>query len=194
MDSLNQLNRELAGLIRKGDKQAFDKIYELYAQRLYGFAFSILKNKEDAKEVVQETFLKIWNKRETINTRYSFKAFIFTVSYNIIIDLLKERSSNLNFQKYLKDNFTVESLQTDELVHFEDLKDKLNHLVNKLPKKRKQIYLLSREEGLSHHEIANKLGVTVKTVENQINLTLKYFRSNLDFKSLIIIIFFTFFD
>ena len=180
MNSFNQRDRELGKRIRRGDKQAFDRMYELYAQRLYGFSISILKNKEDAKEVVQETFLKIWNKRQTINPKRSFKAYLFTISYHIITDLLKERSSSVNFQEYLKENFTADSARTDDWVNFEELKVKLNHLVNKLPHKRKQIYLLSREEGLSHFEIAQKLGISVKTVENQINLSLKYFRSQLD--------------
>lgn len=66
MNSSTDIDQQLARRIKKGDVQAFDQLYERYSQRVYGFAFSMLKNREDAKEIVQETFLKIWNKHDKI--------------------------------------------------------------------------------------------------------------------------------
>ena len=181
--------QELLKRIRKGDVKAFDLIFEEYSQRLYGFAFSMLKNHEDAREIVQETFLKVWNKRKEINTNYSFKSYLFSISYNIIIDLLRKKSNDSKYQKYLKDHFNVALSGTDEQVNFNELQENLTQLLEKLPEKRRAIYKMSREEGFSHKEIAEKMGISIKTVENQINLSLKFLKENLGTDKLIVLLF-----
>ena len=180
---------ELGKRIRKGDMKAFDDLYIQYSQRLYGFAFSILKNQEDAKEIVQETFLKLWNKRSDIDSSYSLKSYLFSISYNISIDLLRKRTKDADFQTYLKNFMNADGSRTDELVIFNELNEELARLIAELPEQRKKIYLLSREEGLSHKEIADKLGIAVKTVENHMNLTLKFLRRNLGGNSIVILLF-----
>jgi RNA polymerase sigma-70 factor (ECF subfamily) len=184
-----QIGQELGKRIRKGDIKAFDQFYGQYSQRLYGFAFSMLKNKEDAKEIVQETFLKLWKKREELDSSYSLKSFLFSISYNLTIDLLRKRTQDIGFQNYLKDHFNAEAPRTDELAHFNELNDALVKLVNELPSQRRKVYLMSREEGLSHQEIAGKLGITIKTVENHINLALKFLREKLGPHHLAVLIF-----
>ncbi len=183
MDFATQKNKNIASQLRRGDVRAFDELYGLYSQRLYGFAFSMLKNKEDAKEVVQETFFKLWNKKKEINTSHSLKAFLFSIAYNITVDLFRARVKDSDFLSQLKNHLNQESNKTDELLIFNELNERLSNLVAELPEQRKKIYLMSREEGLGHKEIAEKLGIAVKTVENQINLTLKYIRKNIDSNS-----------
>lgn len=193
MNSSTHIDQQLARRIKKGDVQAFDRLYERYSQRLYGFAFSMLKNKEDAKEVVQETFLKIWNKRTAIDDSHSLQSFLFSVSYNLIIDLFRKRTRDQDLLAQFKAQFNEESLPADELVQLKELTDEVHRLVNELPRKRRAIYLLSREEGLSHKEIADQLGITEKTVENQITLSLKHIRSRLNSGSLLTLLFLSLF-
>ena len=189
MNGDQQIGQELGKRIRKGDIKAFDQFYGQYSQRLYGFAFSMLKNKEDAKEIVQETFLKLWKKREELDSSYSLKSFLFSISYNLSIDLLRKRTQDIGFQNYLKAHFEEEASRTDELAHFNELNEALAKFVNELPSQRRKVYLMSREEGLSHQEIAGKLGLTVKTVENHINLSLKFIRKKLGSHNLTVLIF-----
>lgn len=189
MDNDQNIIQELGKRIRKGDVAAFDLFYGQYSQRLYGFAFSMLKNKEDAKEIVQEAFLKLWNKRAEIDSAYSLKAFLFSISYHIIIDLLRKRTQDAGFKEYLRNYFNDETAKTDELVHFNELNEALERMVSELPLQRRKVYLMSREEGLSHQEIAGKLGITIKTVENHINLSLKYLRKKLGSHNLLILVF-----
>jgi RNA polymerase sigma-70 factor (ECF subfamily) len=189
VDFATQKNKNIASQLRRGDVRAFDELYGLYSQRLYGFAFSMLKNKEDAKEVVQETFLKLWNKKQEINTSHSLKAFLFSIAYNITVDLFRERAKDADFLSQLKNHLSQESNKTDELLIFNELNERLSNLVAELPEQRKKIYLMSREEGLGHKEIAEKLGIAVKTVENQINLTLKYIRKNIDSNNFLFFLF-----
>ncbi|MEI6679362.1 MAG: sigma-70 family RNA polymerase sigma factor [Mariniphaga sp.] len=89
--------KEIIEELRGGVASAFDHLYGAYSHKLYYFSLSILKSKEDAAEVVQNTYLKIWEKRKSIDSSHSFKSFLFTVAYHIAIDLLRER---LNERKY----------------------------------------------------------------------------------------------
>jgi len=170
----------LAKRIMKGDLNAFDLLYHTYSQKLYGFAFSMLKNHDDAKEIVQDTFLKIWEKREMINPSGSLQAFLFSVSYHTAIDLIRKRFKDDQYRTYIQTQFPdYESTKEEEPVYYQELNRMLDKIVGELPEQRKKIYLLSREEGLSHKEIAEKLNISVKTVENQITLALKAIRTQL---------------
>lgn len=170
----------LAKRIKEGDLSAFDLLYHTYSQKLYGFAFSMLKNHDDAKEIVQDTFLKIWEKRKMINPLGSLQAFLFSVSYHTAIDLIRKRFKDDQYRTYLQDQFSdYESVTEKEPIYYQELIGMLDKIVSELPEQRKKIYLLSREEGLSHKEIAEKLNISVKTVENQITLALKAIRTQL---------------
>lgn len=180
-ESLNtETTNLLAKRIRKGDIKAFDLLYHTYSQKLYGFAFSMLKNHDDAKEIVQDTFLKIWEKREMINPASSLQAFLFSVSYHTAIDLIRKRFKDDQYLTYLQAQFHEnDSITTEEPACYQELIRILDNVIGELPGQRKKIYLLSREEGLSHKEIAEKLNISVKTVENQITLALKTIRKQL---------------
>lgn len=170
----------LSKRIKEGDLRAFDLLYHTYSQKLYGFAFSMLKNHEDAKEIVQDTFLKIWEKREIINPLGSLQAFLFSISYHTAIDLIRKRFKDDQYRTYLQAQFPEnESTTEEEPAYYRELIRILNKVIGELPEQRQKIYLLSREEGLSHKEIAEKLNISVKTVENQITLALKTIRKQL---------------
>ncbi len=190
-ESLNsETTSLLAKRIRKGDIRAFDVLYHTYSQKLYGFAFSMLKNHEDAKEVVQETFFKIWEKRDRIDPSGSIQAFLFSVSYHTTIDLLRQRLRNDQYRIYLQNRLPEQEHSSEEdPAYYQELVRIVDETVRDLPEQRRKIYLLSREEGLSHREIAEKLNISVKTVENQINLALKAIRKQLDADDLLYLLF-----
>ncbi|WP_423128336.1 RNA polymerase sigma factor [Gaoshiqia sp. Z1-71] len=176
VEEMNQLTKR----IRQGDIKAFDLLYAQFSERLFGFAFSMLKNHEDAKEVVQETFLKLWKKRDQLDSSQSVKALLFSVSYHIVIDLLRKRLKENQYLQELHARFAENEPGADHLADYNELNNELQKAISALPEQRKKIYQLSREEGLSHKEIAGILNISVKTVENQINLALKTIRRQLD--------------
>src|SRR5665647_109000 len=94
-----QTEKDLIEGVKEGKASAFDKLYAAYFQKLYGFAFSILKSKEDTEEVVQNTFYKIWEKRKSIVSNHSFKSFLFTIAYNVTVDLLRERLKERKYRE-----------------------------------------------------------------------------------------------
>jgi RNA polymerase sigma factor (sigma-70 family) len=93
----------------KGKVEAFDILYDRYSRRLYIFALMLLKNKEDARDVVQETFLRIWQKRKELSVDKSFKSFLFTVTYNIMVDQVRKRLNDEKYQAFLIQQFKFES-------------------------------------------------------------------------------------
>ncbi|PTN05303.1 RNA polymerase sigma-70 factor (ECF subfamily) [Mangrovibacterium marinum] len=186
--SVNDIRR-----LQQGDLHAFDLVYKLYSQRLYGFAYSILKNHEDAKEIVQETFLKLWKNRKQLRSDQSPKAFLFKISYNISIDLIRRRLKNDQYLEYLKGHFSDNDEAAENIADYNELSDALKKIIAEFPEQRQRIFRMSREEGLSHAEIADKLGITPKTVENHINLALKTMRKKLSGGSYVAQLFSVFF-
>ncbi len=165
--------------LRNNDVEAFDFLYHQYCNKLFRFAFSLLKYEEDASEIVQETFFRIWEKRNNIDSTKSFKTFLFSISYHLIIDKLRERLKDQKFRNSLEKHFSEQANFQENRMDYNTLQTEINKAVDELPEKRKEIYRLSREKGFSHKEIAEQLRVKPKTVENQINLALKHIKTRL---------------
>lgn len=177
----NKLNKDLIERLKNGDMVAFDTIYKMYSHRLFGFVFSIIKQELDAEGIVQEVFIKIWESRHKIENYSTFDSFLFSIAHNITISLLRKR---LNEKKYLEHlrSIQVEISSTDiiEDIHFKEIKGKFDHLINRLSPRQKEIYLLSREDGLTHKEIAEKLGISKNTVEIHMSRAIKFIKNNID--------------
>mgnify|MGYP006303477827 CR=1 FL=1 len=165
---------------------AFDAIYHKYSHKLYLFVLRYVKQEEDAEGIVQEVFIKIWESRKKIDTYQSFEGFIFTIAYNTTISLLRKRVNETKSREYLKSLQQPETAETaiDEL-HYKEIQEKVQKLLNELTPRQREIYHLSREEGLSHKEIADKLNLSESTVNNHLVTILKYLKSHLD-KGLIV--------
>lgn len=164
--------------IRKGDLTAFDQLYRQFSERLYGFAFSMLKDHEDAKEIVQDTFFRLWEKRSQLNPSTAIRPFLFSVAYHTTIDFIRKKLKDDKYRSYLHSRLSGN--YTEDLPgHYRELVQTIREVIEKLPDQRKKIYLMSREEQLTHKEIAEQLNISAKTVENQINLALKAIRKQL---------------
>lgn len=173
-------NKELLLLIQKDDKVAFYHLYERYGKRLYGFVLRFLKQEEDAEEIVQEVFIKIWESRNKINIYSSFESFIFTIAYNETMSLLRKRITENKYLEHLKSIQFKYTPEIIEEIHYKELNEKVQSLLNELTPRQKEIFLLSREEGLSHNEIAKNLNISVLTVKKHIANTLSFLKSHLD--------------
>ena len=140
-----------------------------------------LKQKEDAEGIVQEVFIKIWESRSKIDIYASFESFLFTIAYNATMSLLRKRMSETKSREYLKSlqQFSSAEQITDE-IQYKELKQKVESLLKQLSPRQEEIYRLSREEGLTHEEIARKLNISESTVNNHLVKTIKFFKSHLD--------------
>ena len=158
---------DIISLIRQGDKQAFETLFIEFYARLCEYSFLVIKDKEAASEIVQEFFVKLWENHKKINIQ-AIKPYLFKSIHNNSIKYISKRNSVEPIMDFKEYGFV--------LPHDFELKEKLEKSVNELPPKCKEIFLMSRLDKLRHKEIAEKLGITPKTVEVQIrkaNLILK---------------------
>nr|WP_321485460.1 RNA polymerase sigma-70 factor [uncultured Draconibacterium sp.] len=174
-------NIELVKLLKKGDITAFDIIYKKYSRRLYGFVFGYVKQETDTEEIVQEVFLKIWKSRNKINVYSSFESFLFTVAHNATVNVLKKRAIEQKYVDHVKSLQQIDNTYelTDE-IQYKELVAKYQDLLKELSPRQKEIFHLSREEGLSHKEIAEKLGISTNTVKNHLVATISFLKKRID--------------
>ena len=183
-------NTDLIKLLKKGDMAAFDAIYNKYSYKLHEFVLRYLKQEEDAEDIVQVVFIKIWEARGKIDVYASFESFLFTIAYNSTMSLLRKRVSepkSREFLKSLQQIYTAD--QVIDEIQFKELNQKVQTLLNQLTPRKKEIYLLSREEGLTHKEIAQKLKISESTVNNHLGSILKFLKSHIDSSLIINVLF-----
>lgn len=160
-------NATLIQCLKKGDQKAYTYIIDHYFEKLCVYAYNLSRNKAIAEDTVQNCLLKIWEKRAQLDDTLSLKSYLFKVVYNEFIDIYRRNKSvSALEEKYQKtvDSFIIE--QDDE--SFQNAVNAVRKEIDKLPEKCKVIFLLSKKEGLTNLEIAEHLGISIKTVEAQI--------------------------
>lgn len=177
MNSDDSIYKMVKGLIRD-DKKSFDDLYFYYYPKLYAFSKTFLKVEDDINDILQEVFIKIWDNRKKIKDVETFNAWIFTITKNSIVTYFREKIRQEDFESRVRKMATGELAFNDNL-EYKDLKEKVDQIVEQLPEKRRMIFKLSREEGLSNRDIAKKLEISIKTVEDHMLYSLRFLRKNL---------------
>ncbi|MGV8095242.1 MAG: RNA polymerase sigma-70 factor [Mangrovibacterium sp.] len=161
--------------IKQGNEAAFRKVYEDYYTCLCFYAGKFIHDSEQARSIVQEVYAGLWMKREKLNITYSVKAYLFNSVRNACIDYLRKEKSNNEALAGLARDDTVSS----DHMEVAELNDRINRTIQALPEKCREIFVLCRFEGLKYGEIAEKLGISIKTVEMQMGIALKKLRKSL---------------
>lgn len=167
---------ELVKKLIKGDEKAFSELFQLYAGNLLNVSRRYVPDHEEAREIVQETFYRVWKYRKNMNAQLSFKAYIITIAKRLIFNQTKKRLHELAYKEYFIKNYINKANSIEEYIDFEELDRKITSGIDKLPPKRREIFLLSRRDGWTNQDIAEKMNISVSTVENQMNKALKYLR------------------
>ena len=173
--------------IKSGSEKVFRKIYEEYYSRLYSFIFGYLKDEDQSKEVVQNAFFKLWMKRSELRDDTNINAWLFTVVKNECLNVLKKRENLLKFRddtKYaenerLRRQITALNSFVPEKITVSEISDIIGEAVNEMSERCRKIYIMSRNMGLTHGEIAKELDISEKTVENHISKALKIIKRKL---------------
>jgi len=167
--------------LKNEDYTAFDGLFKRYSESIFAFVYSISKDSFTAEEITQTVFLKVWEKRMQIDEHFSFKSFLFRITYNETISYLRKEKAEKKRIELFTTSKSYSSNETEYLVEFESQESAARKIIDSFPERRKQIFKLSREQGLTNREIAEQLNISVKTVENQMNLALKVLRDKLAF-------------
>jgi RNA polymerase sigma-70 factor (ECF subfamily) len=152
--------------LKDGNLWAFNELFERYGKRLYRFAMGYLKSSEDAEEIVQDVFLKIWKNREKLSDQKSFESYLFTIAKNAILNTIRKSKYENAYLNYMKIH-PEKDVMLDEELNFKELEKAYLEGIEKLSPRRKEIFIMSRELSLSNAEIAEKMNISIKTVENQ---------------------------
>lgn len=166
-------------LLKQSNFPAFDALFQKYSSSLYAFTLGITRNQFAAEEITQLVFLKVWEKRAQIDQHLSFKSFLFAVAYHETVSWLRKEDSEKRRIGNYAQVASQFSNETEYSIEFRNLEMVADKLIESMPEKRKEIFKLSREQGFSNKEIAAKLNISVKTVENQMTAALKYLREKL---------------
>jgi len=175
---------------KAGDAAAFDAIYNKYSKKLYNFAYGLLKDHDSASEMVQEVFVTLWEKRNQVDVKFNFENYIFTITYNSIRKFFRQRSMEGKVKDFLFKNSPEVIANTDASIIYNELAEIANKTIENLPPRRKTVYKLSRQEGLSIKEIASRLDISTRTAETQLAKALKYLKEELQTLSLLTLLFY----
>ena len=162
-----------------GDKTAFELLFKFYYPGLVIFASNIIVNRDEAEEIVQDFFVRIWEHRENIRSESTLKSYLFTSVKNRSINYLKNAQVKQNVIEELKKQMESEMRYNPDVYVDTELQRRLKNAFTKLPPRTSEIFTLSRFKGFSNDEIANELGLSKRTVETQVSNALKILRKEL---------------
>lgn len=175
--------------IKNGEKLAFKQLFDRYAPRIYNFSLSYLSEKDDAEELVQEVFLKIWEKREMLDPSKNIKAFVFKIAVNIIYDFVRRRNIEQAFADYSKLQFKPDENFTWHDVIFNEMQQNLDKFLKQLPVQQQKIFRLNKIEGYSSSEIAKEMNLSKRTVENHLYRAISALKEHFKSESIIAILY-----
>jgi RNA polymerase sigma-70 factor, ECF subfamily len=164
-----------------GDREVFERMFRNYYKRLHGFAFSYVKRRECAEDIVQTVFLRIWTNRTSWDPPGKVRHYLFTAVRNEALNFLKHQKVQADSEAEITETFRELKERTfyEETPESEELKKAIQKEIDQLPKSCREIYLLNRRSGLTYSEIADHLGISINTVGTQMGRALKTLRENL---------------
>ena len=165
---------DLVDLLRGGDKLAFKSLFDKYGARLYAFAMKYLRDKEDAEDLLNEVFLKIWENRHSLKTHLSFQAYLFTIAYNNIRLRFLKKCREEKYVRIFAEEYLSETSKTEEQLDYNLFTQKIDQIIDMLPPRRKEVFTLSYKQELKNHQIAEQLGVSEYFVKNQLAIARKF--------------------
>ncbi len=170
---------ELFERIRNGDELAFEFLFRTYFKSLCHFAFKIVKDVTVSEEIVQNLFFHIWDKRKKLELSTSVKAYLFKAVHNNSLKYLRHQKIVFNYETKIKDNQSPPFELQENFSEIGEMMHIIQKTLEEVPERTREIFQLNRDEGLKYQEIADKLNISVKTVEAHITSILKLLRTNL---------------
>jgi len=182
-------NPDIIRQIAQGDKNAFEVLFKNHYANLCGYAVKYVWELDQAEEIVQDLFFNLWNKKSQLFISSSVESYLFRAVRNACLNYQKHKKIRDNYANAVQENYSSGIGLNDNPMEALELQKKIDESIGSMPPERKKIFLLSRYDGLKYQEIAEKLGISVKTVEAQMGKALKYLREELkEFMILLILL------
>ncbi|MEQ9286225.1 MAG: RNA polymerase sigma-70 factor [Cyclobacteriaceae bacterium] len=187
MNLQDGIDKDLVRKIKHGNLGAFRILYDTYYTNILNFSHTYTGSIEDAEEVTQDTFLKLWKHRDGLDEEMSVNGYIFRIAKNLTLNKIRKKVMEPRYFDEIEDE-SVFSNQTEEDIMLDEMQQLLMKAIEALPPKRQQIFRLSRLSGLPNKEIAKRLNISENTVEGQMRKSIKYLRSYIEFTTLSIVL------
>jgi len=159
--------------LKRGDSAAFESLYQVFEPKLYTFALRLVRQNEAAEEIVQEVFMKVWERRHLLAPDLNFDGYLFSIAKNIVYNKARHKVYEFAYTQYLAATGVKTGCFTEETVAHWDLMKQLEDIYATLPPVRRQVFMMSRIEGKSNNEIAQLLNTSNSNIENHLNKALK---------------------
>ena len=176
MNFKEKTDTELATLLIRDNEAAFSELYVRYKDKLYYFCLHLLKSKEEANDIVQEIFIRLWESRSFINPELSFSSFLYTMARNRILNYFRDIDIDEKVKQILSAQKITEEEAIDSKIIYTEYQMILQNAISQLPPQRQMIFNMSRIESMSHKEIAALLEMTTKGVEFHISKSTRALR------------------
>lgn len=187
MNLQDGIDKDLVHKVKHGNLGAFRILYDTYYTKILNFSHTYTGSIEDAEEVTQDTFLKLWKHRDGLDEEMSVNGYIFRIAKNLTLNKIRKKVMEPRYFDEIEDE-SVFSNQTEEDIMLDEMQQLLMKAIEALPPKRQQIFRLSRLSGLPNKEIAKRLNISENTVEGQMRKSIKYLRSYIEFTTLSIVL------
>lgn len=158
--------------VAAGDESAFTILFNQYKDKLYSFILHLTSSEDKSRDSVQDTFLKIWMKRENLAEVENFNAYIFTIARNVALDALKKKARESEvLAKLIKPEGDGDN--DPSMLYAKEINEKLQEAIAALPPQQKLVYTMAREQGMKHEEIARQLDLSPSTVKNHMTAAIR---------------------
>ena len=160
--------KELLTLLKEGQQEAFTQLYHLYSERIYSNILKLVKQEQVAQEILQDIFIILWEKRDTIDIQTSFRSYLFRIGENKVIDFYRKARRDQSLYAYIKAAATEHYTHIEEALLNRENAELLQKAVNSLPAQRKQVFELCKLQGKSYQEVSAALGISPSTINDHI--------------------------
>lgn len=172
-----QLEKEWLGRIAGGDEAAFTQLFGAYKDRIYTIALRLTSSATMSEEIVQDVFVKLWQKRETLLAVEHFRAYLFTATRNHVFNALKRQARHRHMVGELDQDWPDVQSDTDNLLLEKEYREVLAEAVGRLPDRQRQIYGLIKEQGWKRGQVARQLGISEETVKAHLMQAMRSIRA-----------------
>jgi RNA polymerase sigma-19 factor, ECF subfamily len=182
-------DEQMAQLLSRRDEAAFEQVFKTHYKNLRAYAFTILRDEDEAEEMVQQVFFKLWERSENLSFSGPVAAYLYRAVHNESLNFLKHQKVKAGHQLHVAYSMKNKSEHEPGKMMRKELENKFREALNELPEQCRTVFQLSRFEDMKYKEIADKLDISVKTVENHMGKALKLLRTKLvDFLPLLLIL------
>lgn len=168
MEQNDSYEKRLVRKIRHGDEKAFQEAFYQYKDRLFSYCYRFTKSEDLAEEIVHDALLKVWTNRKFLDENRSFISYLYTITRNLALNFLKKSATDEVLKRNVQAYFATWHNETEDAVHYANLEEIANLAISQLPPQQQRIYRMSRDEKMTHEEIAESLNISKHTVRNHI--------------------------